>query len=102
MVEGWISITWHKTCILPCLDVCDGYPSLIEDPFKDHAGYDGYPSLLWFTMMDIHPKSLVMDIHAPSRLLSLVKSMTCFQTPFPTLTKVSFLILDVEPLIILI
>ncbi len=39
-----------------------------EDPSTDHAGYDGNPSLLWFTMMDIHPKSVVMDIHAPSRL----------------------------------
>ena len=39
-----------------------------EDPSTDHASYDGNPSLLWFTMMDIHPKSVVMDIHAPSRL----------------------------------
>ncbi len=29
----------------------------------------GFP-LLWFTMMDIHPKLPVMDIHVPSRLMN--------------------------------
>ncbi len=40
-----------------------------EDPSRDHAGYDGNPSLLWFTMMDIHRKLPVMDIHVRSRLM---------------------------------
>ena len=45
---------------------------LEEDQSRDHAGYDGYPSSAVFTMMDIHPKLPVMDIHVPSRLIRLM------------------------------
>ena len=69
--------------------MCDGYPSLIFcDGFPSHLS-DGNPSHIFTwqntcigihagirvdpaTMMDIHPKSLVMDIHAPSRLVIFV------------------------------
>ena len=70
-------------------NMCDGYPSLIYcDGFPSHLS-DGNPShiyqkkmIFWIkeeihagirvdpaTVMDIHPKSPVMDIHAPSRLI---------------------------------